>query len=53
MYNLIGYSDHYLKRSRSLWQYYRDKLVLSNGFIVDYTGNNNSDSFNFNEKKNK
>ena len=25
MYNLIEYSDNYLKRSGSLWQYYRDE----------------------------
>ena len=25
MYNLIEYSDNYLKTSRSLWQYYRDE----------------------------
>ena len=25
MYNLIEYSDSYLKTSGSLWQYYRDK----------------------------
>ena len=24
MYNLIEYSDNYSKRSRILWQYYRD-----------------------------
>ena len=24
MYNLIEYSDNYLKTSRSLWQYFRD-----------------------------
>ena len=26
MYNLIEYSDNYLKTSGSLWQYYRDNL---------------------------
>ena len=26
MYNLIEYSDNYLKTSESLWQYYRDYL---------------------------
>ena len=25
MYNLIEYSDNYLKISESLWQYYRDE----------------------------
>ena len=30
MYNLIEYSDNYSKTSRSLWQYYRDELSLTN-----------------------
>ena len=38
MYNLIGYSDNYLKTSLSLWQYYRDEPFLNNyGNIVDFT----------------
>ena len=28
MDNLIEYSDNYSKTSESLWQYYRDKLML-------------------------
>ena len=36
MYNLIEYSDNYLKTSGSLWQYYRDdpndNIVLSESF---------------------
>ena len=28
MYNLIEYSDAYLKGSRSLWQYYWDKTAV-------------------------
>ena len=28
MCNLIEYSDNYSKTSESLWQYYRDKLML-------------------------
>ena len=27
MYKLIKYSDNYLKRSGSLWQYYRDDPI--------------------------
>ena len=30
MYNLIEYSDNYLKTSGSLWQYYRDEPSLNN-----------------------
>ena len=32
MYNLIEYSDNYLKTSGSFWQYYRDDLndILTN-----------------------
>ena len=32
MYNLIEYSDNYLKTSGSFWQYYRDDLndILKN-----------------------
>ena len=29
MYNLIEYSDKYLKKSASLWQYYGDKPTLT------------------------
>ena len=44
MYNLIEYSDNYVKTSRSLWQYYRDELNdnLANSesfkFKVKFTG---------------
>ena len=44
MYNLIDYSDNYLKRSESLWQYYREEPnnVLANSesfeFKVKITG---------------
>ena len=30
MYNLIKYSDAYLKTSGSLWQYYRNEITLDN-----------------------
>ena len=36
MYNLIEYSDAYLKTSGGLWQYYRDESALNaNGEIFD------------------
>ena len=32
----------------SLWKYYRDELVLiKSGVVVDFTGNDTSNSFNF------
>ena len=30
MYNLIEYSDNYLKVFGSLWQYYRDEPLFNN-----------------------
>ena len=30
MYNVIDYSDAYLKTSESLWQYYTDEPALNN-----------------------
>ena len=43
MYNLIEYSDAYLKTSRSLWQYYRDEPALdANNNIIDFPANNNN-----------
>ena len=53
MYNLIEYSDIYLKTSESLWQYYRDERALNNaGAIIDFPADNknNSVSFRFKEK---
>ena len=49
IYNLIEYSDNYLKTSGSLWRYYRDKPYLNNNCdIADFPAdNNNSISFNF------
>ena len=32
MYNLIEYSDAYLKTSESLWQYFRDEPALGKYF---------------------
>ena len=51
MYNLIEYSDNYSKTSGSLWQYYKDILALDdNGNIVNFDGNNDSNSFKFKAK---
>ena len=41
MYNLIKYSDNYLKTSGNLWQYCRDELAVDdNGVIADFTEGN-------------
>ena len=52
IYNLIEYSDAYLKTSGTLWQYYRDKQALGNNSnIIDFpTNNNNSASFKFKQQ---
>ena len=51
MYNLIEYSDNYAKISGSLWQYCKDILpVNNNNAIVDFTGANLTNSFNFKAK---
>ena len=52
MYNLIEYSDTYLKTSASLWQYYKDEPALDNdGNIIDFPDdNNNSALFKFKQK---
>ena len=48
MYNLIEYSDNYLKTSGSLWQYYRDEpFIINNGDITDIPDNPDSSSFKF------
>ena len=40
MYNLIEYSEDYLKTSGSLWLYYRDQPTLdNNGNIIDFPVN--------------
>ena len=47
MYNLIEYSDGYLKTSEGLQQYYKDKPALDNNKnIIDFK-NNYSISFKF------
>ena len=51
MYNLIEYSDNYAKTSGSLWQYCKDiPPVNNNNAIVDFTGANLTNSFNFKAK---
>ena len=51
MCNLIEYSENDSKTSESLWQYCRDiPAVNNNGDIVNFNGNNETDSFNFKTK---
>ena len=46
MYNLIEYSDNYVKTSGSLWQYCKDIPAINNNNNIDFAENNLSDSFN-------
>ena len=51
MYNLIDRRDNYLKTSRNLWQYCREKpAVDNNGTIIVFNEANVTDSFNFNQR---
>ena len=51
MYNLIEYSDDYLKISGSLWQYYGDEQALTDAdAIANFSAAYNSALFNFNNK---
>ena len=52
MYNLIEYSDNYAKTTGSLWQYCKDIPARNNNnnAIVNFTGGNLTDSFNFKVK---
>ena len=51
MYNLKEYSDNYARTSGSLWQYCKDiPAQNANYVIVDFTGGNTTDSFNFKAK---
>ena len=51
MYNLIKYSDNYAKTSGSLWQYCKDIPTRNDDDeIVNFTGGNTSNSFNFKAK---
>ena len=52
VYNLIEYSDNYLKTSWSLWRYYRDEPALTNDGIIKHfhISDNNSALFKFTQK---
>ena len=51
MYNLIEYSDNYLKTSGSLRQNWKDIPSVNNdGNIFDFNGANATNSFNFKTK---
>ena len=51
MYNLIDLRDNYLKTSRNLWQYCREKpAVDNNGTIIVFNAANVTDSFDFNQR---
>ena len=51
MYNLIEYSNNYSKTSGSLWQYCKDiSAADNNGNVVNFSGANATDSFNFKTK---
>ena len=51
MYNLLEYSDNYVKTSGSLWHYCKDiPAVDNNNANVKFTENNFTDSFNFKVK---
>ena len=50
-YNLMEYSDNYAKTSRSLSKYCKDIPARNDDDeIVDFTGGNTTDSFNFKAK---
>ena len=51
MYNLIEYSDNYVKTTGSLWQYCKDIPARNDdNKIVVFTENNTTDSFKFKAK---
>ena len=50
MYNLIEYSNNYSKTYGSLLQHKDIPAVNNNGDIVDFNGDNATDSFNFKTK---
>ena len=51
MYNLIEYSDNYVKTTGSLWQYCKDIPARNaNGEIITFSEDNTTDSFKFKAK---
>ena len=51
MYNLVEYSDNYLKTYGTLWKYCREiPAVNDDGDIVGFNGANANDSFNLKQK---
>ena len=52
LYSLIEYSDVYLKRSETLWQYYRGEPAIdNNNDIIDFSADNsNSNLFKFKQQ---
>ena len=51
MYNLIEYSDNYVKTTGSLWQYCKDIPARNaHGEIITFAENNTTDSFKFKAK---
>ena len=51
MYNLIEYSNNYLKTSGISWQFYRDVPALGNdGAITNFTEDNAAELFNLKVK---
>ena len=54
MYNLIEYSENYSKTSGRLWQYRKEiPAIDDNGNIVNFDGNNETDSHKFLIKNNR
>ena len=51
MYNLIEYSNNYLKTSVTLWQYYSDEPALNDAeSIAIFPAADNSASFKFKQR---
>ena len=52
MYNLIEYSDNYLKTTGSLWQYYRvEPFIGNNENIIDVPDDPDSASFKYSNRR--
>ena len=51
MFNLLEYSDNYLKTSGSLWQNYRDEpFINDNGVIINVPDDPDNASFKYKQK---